>query len=142
MMTMPGLPMVWAGDEIGMAGRWGEDGRRPFPWQRPDLWDRDTLQVYRRLIRLRREQSAVRHGSMRWLYSDADRVVYAREHGSHGVLVLLARAAGQPISLSSPPFRLHPGVSCDSLYSDATAVVRDGFLQLPGDGPGVAIWGW
>ncbi len=31
-MTTPGVPMVWAGDEIGVGGLWGEDARRPMPW--------------------------------------------------------------------------------------------------------------
>ena len=39
-MTLPGVPMVYAGDELGVPGRWAEDGRRPMPWQRPESWDR------------------------------------------------------------------------------------------------------
>ena len=30
-MTMPGVPMVFAGDEIGLEGEWGEDARRTMP---------------------------------------------------------------------------------------------------------------
>ncbi|MGA1738664.1 MAG: glycoside hydrolase family 13 protein, partial [Candidatus Nanopelagicaceae bacterium] len=31
-MTMPGTPMIFAGDEIGAEGMWGEDSRSPYPW--------------------------------------------------------------------------------------------------------------
>ena len=31
-MTMPGVPMVFAGDELGLEGEWGEDARRTMPW--------------------------------------------------------------------------------------------------------------
>ena len=34
-MTTPGVPMVFAGDEIGLEGDWGEDARRTMPWSRP-----------------------------------------------------------------------------------------------------------
>ncbi len=34
--TMPGIPMLWSGDEIGLEGINGEDGRRPFPWGRQE----------------------------------------------------------------------------------------------------------
>ena len=38
-MTSPGVPMIFAGDEIGVGGDWGEDARRPMPWNRPETWD-------------------------------------------------------------------------------------------------------
>ena len=38
-MTTPGVPMVFAGDEIGLGGEWGEDARRTMPWSRPETWD-------------------------------------------------------------------------------------------------------
>src|SRR5437763_1616942 len=31
-MTTPGVPMVFAGDELGLEGKWGEDARRTMPW--------------------------------------------------------------------------------------------------------------
>ena len=34
-MTTPGVPMVFAGDELGLEGSWGEDARRTMPWDRP-----------------------------------------------------------------------------------------------------------
>ena len=35
-MTSPGVPMVFAGDELGLEGEWGEDARRTMPWDAPD----------------------------------------------------------------------------------------------------------
>src|SRR5581483_3481738 len=46
-MTTPGVPVIYAGDELGLDGAWGEDGRRPMPWSRPDNWDNVTLERYR-----------------------------------------------------------------------------------------------
>ena len=51
-MTTPGVPMVFAGDEIGLGGEWGEDARRPMPWSRPETWDTD---VARRLSKADRD---------------------------------------------------------------------------------------
>ena len=39
-MTTPGVPMVFAGDELGLEGAWGEDARRTMPWDQPETWDR------------------------------------------------------------------------------------------------------
>ena len=46
-MTTPGVPMVFAGDELGLEGDWGEDARRTMPWDRPESWDADLLASYR-----------------------------------------------------------------------------------------------
>ena len=34
-LTLPGVPMVFAGDELGLEGAWGEDARRTMPWDSP-----------------------------------------------------------------------------------------------------------
>ncbi len=37
LFTMPGIPMMTYGDEIGMRGDCSEDGRRPMPWDAAQL---------------------------------------------------------------------------------------------------------
>ena len=44
---LPGVPMVFAGDEIGATGAWGEDARTPFPWNDRAAWDTGMLDAYR-----------------------------------------------------------------------------------------------
>ena len=46
LLTMPSIPMVTYGDEIGMEGAYGEDGRRPMPWDEP-VGTQALLEVYR-----------------------------------------------------------------------------------------------
>ena len=45
-MTMPGVPMVFAGDELGLEGEWGEDARRTMPWDGPTA-DPALFEAYR-----------------------------------------------------------------------------------------------
>ena len=78
--TLPGVPMLFAGDEIGLEGVHGEDSRRPFPWAHPEAWDDDTLATYAGLARLRHEHEALRRGGLRWAHVDDDALVYLREH--------------------------------------------------------------
>ena len=49
LLTMPSIPMVTYGDEIGMEGAYGEDGRRPMPWDER-RWDRQLFAAYQSLI--------------------------------------------------------------------------------------------
>ncbi|HTZ42837.1 MAG TPA: glycoside hydrolase family 13 protein [Jatrophihabitans sp.] len=91
MMTLPGTPVVYAGDEFGLDGDWGEDARVPVPWHRPERWDAATLACYRGLIRLRRSSPAFTRGGLRILDAGPDRVSYLRETGDEAMLVLVAR---------------------------------------------------
>ena len=57
-MTLPGVPMVFAGDELGLEGEWGEDARRTMPWG--EAWDEAFLGAFRELVRLRRTLARAR----------------------------------------------------------------------------------
>ncbi len=142
MITYPGVPMVFSGDEIGLEGVVGEDARRPFPWQDQQDWNESALALYRRLISVRAESSALRSGSLRWVYADADRLAYVRQDADEMVLVWLARAAGEPVLLSSSSLGLQEGHESDTLYADVRLTVRDGKVRLPRMGPGVLMWRW
>jgi alpha-glucosidase len=125
-MTTPGVPMVFAGDEVGLEGRWGEDGRRTMPWASPERWDGELLAAYRALIALRRSSPALTHGGLRYVHVSADAVAYLRETPDERVLCLAARAPHDPVVV---PFTL------ETLYGDDA---RDGVL--PADGPAFHVW--
>lgn len=89
--TLPGVPMVFAGDELGLEGVNGEDARRPMPWDSPAG---PTLEVYAALARLRREHVGLRRGGLRWVHVDDDQLVFLREHPEESLLVAARRAPG------------------------------------------------
>ncbi len=97
--TMPGVPMLFAGDEIGLEGVNGEDARRPMPWDSEQSWDTATLDTYASLARLRRARAALRRGGQRWAYVDDDTIAFVREHLDGSVLVVARRAAGPAFDL-------------------------------------------
>lgn len=60
-MTLPGAPMVYYGDEVGLLGETDPDCRKCFPWDQ-DQWNQQVVKITRRLIALRREHPAFRFG--------------------------------------------------------------------------------
>jgi alpha-glucosidase len=165
---MPGIPMMTFGDEIGMRGDFGEDGRRPMPWdaeqsngdlssgdlssgdlssgdlssaEQPDgnRWDTRILEVYRGLISARKASHALRHGGLRWVHADDDALVFLRESAEQTALVHCSRAAHDPIEI---PARHLAGVAEAHTAYGRDLVFSGDRVTLRADAPGVSIWTW
>jgi alpha-glucosidase len=140
LFTMPGAPMVFAGDEIGLEGTDGEDARRPFPWHRPRRWDHGTLGCYRALGTLRRSHDALRRGGLRWAHAKGHALAFLRESRRERLLVLAARAPHRGVHLSGAGLGLRGEAA--NIYGGAGPLRPgpDDTLTLPGDGPTFQVW--
>lgn len=143
LLTMPGIPMVTYGDEIGMPGDFGEAGRRPMPWSAagvdPGRWDEATYAAYRTLVRARREHPALHSGGMRWVHAEGEAMVYLREAEGGTALVHIARHAHRPVRL---PLGSLPGLAAGSAVIGPAPVVSDDTVTLDAPGPLVRVWLW
>ncbi|MFX0538880.1 glycoside hydrolase family 13 protein [Ornithinimicrobium sp. Y1847] len=138
LFTMPGTPMMTYGDEVGMLGEWGEDGRRPMPWSETNEAN-PYFQAYTRLIHARRGSTALREGGLRWVLATEDAIVFVREHPDESVLVHLSRQAHDPISIPCSAF---PGVLDGSNRLGQAPAFGEQDLVFSADGPGVNLWSW
>lgn len=138
LMTFPGIPMLTYGDEIGMEGTFGEDGRRTMQWSGKG-WDRRLFEVYRSLIALRKRSRALTHGGLRWVHAEEDALVYLREAAGQSALVHVARAEHEPIVLDAA--RL-PGIGRGRASYGDSVRVRGDRVTLSADGPGVGVRVW
>lgn len=138
-MTLPGVPVVFAGDEFGLTGADGEASRTPMPWDRSDEPAlASVFEMYRALVGLRRAHPALGEGGMRWLHVDDDTIVFVRESAEECVLVLATRG-GADVALSAAAL---PGAAAaQELYGTGTlAVAADGAVVLAAEGPAFAAW--
>lgn len=102
MLTYPGVPSIFAGDEIGLEGSWGEDARRTINWDDRSQWDYEFLSEVKKLVALRRSQDALINGGLRWVAAENDYLVYLRESKKQSILVLVSRGPmNATIDLSS-----------------------------------------
>jgi alpha-glucosidase len=128
LMTLPGMPMLFAGDEVGVQGALhNEDGRRAFPWDE-STWDQGTYEVYRSLIALRRSHAALRSGGLRWLHAADDVVLFERALPDETLVVQVSRAAHEPVTA---PFTASHLLGGPDLTPGA---------PLPSDGPAYHVW--
>ncbi len=92
LMTFPGAPCIFAGDEIGQEGGLPDyDTRRSFPWERPETWRREVLDYHRALIALRRAHQPLRRGTFQSLYADDEVLVFARRFSGEVFMVAVNR---------------------------------------------------
>lgn len=143
MFTMPGVPVVFAGDEFGLKGHNGEASRTPMPWNAPDRIPADLRDDYAALAALRRDQPALTGGGLRWLHAQGDALAFVRETAGSSVLVVVARAAAavklQAGMLTDAQFGAlggEPAFSTDQFRADDAA---SGALICT-RGPAAGVW--
>lgn len=74
--TVPGLPTVFYGDEVGLEGYKDPFNRRPYPWKTGSRKIRD---FYKRIGEIRTKNDVYRDGEFSLLYMDNERLVFSRE---------------------------------------------------------------
>lgn len=141
LMTTRGIPMIYYGDEIAMAGGGDPDNRRDFPggWQedKHDAFieagrNRSEQTVWnhvRRLTILRKEVEALRDGRLVNLSATEQGYVYARIGASETVLVAMNN--DKQAAIVEAPVKLPDGtVLEDQLTSAQRIEVRNGLLRV------------
>ncbi|KYC37923.1 alpha-amylase [Scytonema hofmannii PCC 7110] len=85
LLTFPGAPSIYYGDEVGLPGAIDPDSRRGFPLEAN--WDREILQTHRELIALRHSYPSLRTGEYRVLYARGELYIFARILGTEELIV-------------------------------------------------------
>ncbi len=87
LMTMPGAPVIYYGDEVGLSAGGDPHCRAAFPWHQPDAWDNALRQDYQAMVHLRKAHPALTAGDFTFLQAEKDTVVYQRRLESQEILV-------------------------------------------------------
>ncbi len=87
-LTYPGAPCIYYGDEIGVDGRHDPECRKSFPWNE-ERWDADLLAYTKACIKLRKDHPSLRGGSFQRLHAEGQVYVFARTFEREQVLVAI-----------------------------------------------------
>ena len=136
-LSVRGIPQLYAGEEIAMEGKEDPDNRRDFPIAAFKAEGRDAKQQLmfdwtRAWIRLRHEHPALRSGKLIDLFSDDETYVFARQLDTETIIVAFNREnRAKQISV---PVGLKDGVTLKTLIGPATiarVVHGEAKLNLP-----------
>ena len=75
LFTLPGAPFVYYGDEIGMQGYRDPFNRAYYPWGRED---KELIRFHRDIIKIHKENPALRTGSVKFLNGEDNLLCYGR----------------------------------------------------------------
>ena len=92
MMTLPGVPCIYYGDEVGMTGMIDPLNRGPFPWDGGDAAMRESI---RALIGMHKSSDAVRNGGVRIAAIGVRTLAVVRDSEAE-TLILLVNTGDKP----------------------------------------------
>lgn len=127
--TFPGMPVIWAGDEFGLDGHNGEESRTPIPWNNERPNDRTMLVNYKAFAKIRKENSALHDGSMRFVYVSNEVVAYVRENKKQTILTVATR--GTDTNASIPLDAVAGLKQAENLFGSAKLVIDGKVAKLP-----------
>jgi alpha-glucosidase len=91
LLTYPGVPSIFAGDEIGLEGSSGEDSRRTINWEDQSSWDTTFFSEVKKLVSIRKKHDALINGGLRWVLVEDDCLAFLRESKKETMLVFISR---------------------------------------------------
>ena len=92
LMTLQGVPLIYYGDEIGLAGGGDPDNRRFMKWSGLSSHQTKLKAHVAKLGKIRAANSALRRGVRKERWKENDVYAYSMTHGSNVVYVVLNRS--------------------------------------------------
>ena len=136
--TLPGIPVIFAGDEFGLDGNNGENSRTPIPWNNERASDKSMIANYAALSKIRKENPVLVDGAIRWLYASDEAVVFVREDHSASILVAATRFEDPNIKI--PMDAITDPDQAVNLFGGGEIKVIGSSLLLPGKPLTANIW--
>lgn len=92
LMTQPGIPLIYYGDEIGMAGAGDPDNRRFMIWQGTNSFQDGLKDHLKKLIQIRKAHPALSRGQRMQRWIDNDVYAYSMATANDVLYVVINRS--------------------------------------------------
>lgn len=142
LLTLPGVPLIYYGDEIGLPGAHDPDNRRMMRFGAElSTFEQNTLALVQKIGQARAKYRALRRGSRAMLHLSADTYAYARYSaaGDAVIIVLNRSSTSKTFNISIPAGLAIDGKTMVDQLSGAELTVQANQLQISGIGGWTAM---
>lgn len=84
--ALPGVPLLYYGDEAGLKGGKEPDNRKSFPWENEN---KELVEFYRRIIDIRNKENSLKKGDLTIFETQLDVFAFERNYENEKVIVLV-----------------------------------------------------
>lgn len=84
--TLPGVPLICYGDEVGLKGGREPDNRKSYPWGKEN---KNLIEFYYKIISIRNNENGLKKGNLNIFETDSDVFVFERCYENERIIVLV-----------------------------------------------------
>ena len=122
-MTLPGVPLIYYGDEAGLTGGKDPSNRKSYPWGKEN---KDILEFYRKISAIRVSEEALRNGEIEFLEFNNGILAYERTLNKDRIIIIInVMEKEEDISLNNID-----GNILDLLDEDKGCIVKNGVTSV------------
>ena len=92
--TIPGVPLIYYGDETGVTGGKDPDNRKSYPWENEDV---DLIGFYKRIAQNRNGQDALKKGDFNIFDTEEDIFAFERVYENERIVVVVNISNAQKV---------------------------------------------
>lgn len=84
--TLPGVPLIYYGDEAGLKGGKDPDNRKSYPWGNEN---KELINFYHKIVSIRNDENGLKKGDLNIYKTDSDIFAFERNYENEKVIVLV-----------------------------------------------------
>ena len=125
-LTIPGVPIIYYGDEIGMTGAHDPDNRRMMRFDSNlNDFEKQTFKDVSKLTHIRKDHSALRYGDFFTLQADNNIYAYVRSDMNERILVILNKSEKEQMINLNLPAIYNSNTATDLITGDSIRINED-----------------